>query len=91
MTPDRDYRRLIRTCVGFVVGTAAVCAVDAYVDSPWWKLAAAVAVCAVIVATCRGASACDQLDDYEAVHPMKSYRPLGLAEEWGYTTEDGAA
>ena len=72
--------RLTRWCLGLMLCSAAVAAVDTYLDNPWWKVVAAVALCAVVLGTCRGADAIDAIEDYEAVHPLPSYEPLAIAE-----------
>ena len=92
MTPD--LRRLLRLCIVLLITATAVCAVNLAADNDWAALVVAVALCAVILLVYAGLDAIDRTeaaDDYEAVHVLESYRPLGLADEWGYNDEDGAA
>lgn len=92
MSSDRDFRTLIRWCVAFITVPVLVVAVNAAARTEWAAVIVGVVGSATILAAYRvGARACDELDAYEAVHPLPSYEPLGLAEEWGYTTGDGAA
>ena len=92
MTPD--LRRLVRWSVALCLCAVAVCVINAATGNGAAGAIVGVAGCAVICLTARGFDALDGIeaaDDYEAVHVMESYRPLGLAEEWGYNDEDGAA